>query len=108
MKQELRLVLSTISSRDEAVRLGRELVQEGLAACVSIVPGCLSIYEWDGKLEEESECLLLFKTSARRLPELMEALSERHPYELPERLAFEPIESGRDYLSWVLRQVEGA
>jgi uncharacterized protein involved in tolerance to divalent cations len=39
MKQELRLVLSTISSRDEAVKLGRELVREGLAACVNIVPG---------------------------------------------------------------------
>jgi periplasmic divalent cation tolerance protein len=67
----------------------------------------LSIYEWEGRLEEEAECLLLFKTSARRLPELMEALADRHPYELPERLAFEPVESGRDYLSWVLGQLEG-
>jgi len=104
---ELRLVLTTVGDRESALELARPLVEEGLAACVTLLPGALSIYEWKGALEQEHECLLLIKTRAGRLRDLERALRERHPYALPEFIAFDPAEVERGYLSWVLDQTGG-
>lgn len=106
MNHEIRLMLSTVGSREDGLALGRALVKAGLAACVTLVPGCLSIYEWEGRLEEESECLLLLKTSSGRLAELMEELARRHPYDVPEMLVLDPSTAGREYLAWVLAQCD--
>jgi periplasmic divalent cation tolerance protein len=101
---ELRVVLTTTADRESALELARPLVAEGLAACVTLLPGCLSVYEWKGTVEEEPECLLLIKTRAGRLRQLEQALRERHPYELPEMIALEPAQVERGYLAWVLDQ----
>lgn len=101
---EVRVVLTTTGDRESALALGRSLVEEGLAACVTLLPGALSIYEWQGSIEEEGECLLLVKTRAGRLRELEKNLRERHPYDLPEFIAIDPVHVERGYLSWVLDQ----
>jgi periplasmic divalent cation tolerance protein len=85
--------------------IGRELagglLQDRLAACVSIISGVTSVYSWKGQIQQDTECLLLIKTTARRYPPLERALRERHPYELPEIIAV-PIEQGLPaYLHWV-------
>jgi periplasmic divalent cation tolerance protein len=82
------------------------LVAEKLAACVNILPGAKSIYEWQGKVEKDEECVLLIKSRRDRLPQLEKRLLEEHPYELPELIAV-PIEEGlHSYLSWIDTQLD--
>lgn len=82
------------------------LVGEGLAACVNILPGAQSIYEWKGRIERETECVLLIKSRSDRMAALEARLLQEHPYELPELIAV-PIEDGlRPYLAWIDTQLD--
>jgi periplasmic divalent cation tolerance protein len=100
------LVLTTIGSEKEAIRLGRSLVERRLVACVNDVGAVRSFFAWKGKLEDSSERLLLMKTRSDRYPELESALKQLHPYEVPEIIAI-PIERGsKDYLQWIDDNVE--
>lgn len=101
----LRIALTTVGSADEGRRLGRLLVERRLAACVNLVPGLTSIYRWKGAVEEQSEILLLIKTTAESLPDLEAALRELHSYQLPEFLALNISAASRHYLDWVLESV---
>lgn len=95
------LVLTTIGSEDQAARLGRALVEKRLVACVNVVGPVRSLFLWKGKVEDESERLLLMKTRTDRFAELEAAIQELHPYDVPELIAI-PIERGSQaYLSWV-------
>ena len=99
--EAFRMVLVTAGSGDEASRIARALVEEGLAACVNIVPGVRSIYRWKGALKSETEALLFIKTSADLMDDLEEKIRTLHSYEVPEILAF-PIDRGNEaYLSWL-------
>ncbi|HVC46838.1 MAG TPA: divalent-cation tolerance protein CutA [Terracidiphilus sp.] len=98
---QARIVLTTAADQDEAARLARRLVDEGLAACVTIIPGAQSIYRWEGKVESATEVLVLIKTSAQQLPALEARLHALHSYLTPEFLVL-PIESGSTrYLEWL-------
>jgi len=100
------LVLNTCPDLATARALADHLVATRLAACVNIVPGIQSVYEWQGKVELGTECLLYIKTRRERYGALEQALRERHPYELPEIIAV-PIEAGLPaYLQWVDHQTE--
>jgi len=95
------IILTTVSSREDAERIARTIVSEKLAACVSIVDGVSSVYWWEGRVEEEKELLLIIKTSIDKLLELTRRLREIHPYRVPEILVL-PVAAGLpDYLTWV-------
>lgn len=81
--------------------LATSLVEERLAACVSIVPGVLSIYRWQDAVEREAEALLIAKTDTARLDALRARVSDLHPYDVPEILALPVAEGSRDYLAWL-------
>lgn len=95
------LILSTCPDADTAQRLARILVEERLAACVSLLPGAVSTYRWQGRVEQAAEVQLLAKTPADRRDALMARLAELHPYELPEILAVETAAGLPAYLDWV-------
>jgi periplasmic divalent cation tolerance protein len=101
----LRIVFSTIDREDRARTLAQQLVQENLAACVTIVSSVNSIYKWKGTLEESTEWLLVVKTSETRLAELMSRVRELHPYEVPEIIAFPIDAANAPYLEWALGQM---
>lgn len=95
------IVLSTIGGADEAERLAEQLVDRGLAACVNVIPGVVSIYRWKGRVERDEERLLLIKTREERFEALREAIVSLHPYEVPEVVAL-PIGVGHEpYLAWL-------
>ena len=96
-----RIVLTTVASPAEGVRLGRTLVEERLVACATLVPAVESIYRWQGKIESSAETLLLLKTTGDRLPALEARLTELHSYQTPEFVVL-AIESGsHPYLAWL-------
>jgi periplasmic divalent cation tolerance protein len=100
------LVLTTASSKDEARKIGRTLVERELAACVNIVPQVGSIYRWEGEVEEAEEWLLVIKTTRSAFERVRDAINELHSYGVPECIAV-PIESGSmEYLNWLGESVK--
>ncbi len=95
------IVLSTVDSISNASEIARSLVEEGIAACVNIVPGIRSIYRWQGRLCDEGELLLIIKTTEDRFEAARTRIRQLHTYELPEVIAI-PISAGdEDYLRWL-------
>ncbi len=96
-----RIVLISAPDLETGERLAREMVEQRLAACVSGLPGAFSIYRWQGKVERANEVLLIAKTDAARVPELMAWLEGAHPYDVPECIAIAPIELSPRYRQWL-------
>jgi periplasmic divalent cation tolerance protein len=95
------VVLNTCSSEAEAERLARLLVDQHLAACVSIVPRLRSFYRWNGAVESSEEWLLLIKSSRPLFEKLRAALDQAHSYEVPEVLALPVVDGAAAYLEWM-------
>ena len=101
------VVLVTASSRDEALLIGRRVVEKQLAACVTVVPNVVSIFAWEGKVCEEQEWLLVMKSNADVYAALEDEVKTLHSYEVPEILALSVEKGSRDYLAWVRAMTRG-
>jgi periplasmic divalent cation tolerance protein len=100
------LVLTTASSKDEARKIGRELVERMLAACVNIVPQVGSIYRWEDKVEETEEWLLIVKTTRAAFELVWEAIKQLHSYDLPECICVSIEDGSTEYLTWIGQSVK--
>ncbi len=104
--EQVYLAYVTAGSKSEAVAIGNELVEHGLAACVNIIDNMNSIYIWDGELQYDNEVVLIAKTTEARLPELMESIKSNHSYDCPCILTL-PVSGGNPaFLEWVAGQVK--
>jgi len=101
------VVLVTAPDAQEGERIGKTLVEEGLAACVNIIPDLRSLYLWKGELCNDSEVLLVIKTLENALDSLTRRVQKLHPYEVPEVLWLQVTGGSRDYLDWVIDAVKG-
>ena len=100
------LVLTTASSKDEARKIARALVERLLAACVNIVPQVDSIYRWEGEVEEGEEWLLIVKTTRAAFERVRDAIKELHSYDVPECICLSIEEGSVEYLSWIGQSVK--
>ncbi|MDE0106141.1 MAG: divalent-cation tolerance protein CutA [Bryobacterales bacterium] len=86
---------------DVAPEIARVLVRKRVAACVNVIPGLLSVYEWKGAIEEDAESLLVIKTREDRFRALEATIREVHPYETFELVAADVKMGSRAYLDWI-------
>jgi periplasmic divalent cation tolerance protein len=94
-------VLTNLPDSGSAFNLARELVRLRLAACANVLAPVTSFYRWEGREEETTEYPVLIKSTHARYSELESAIRARHPYDVPEIIAW-PIEQGLEaYLNWV-------
>lgn len=100
------LVLTTASSKDEARKIARALVERLLAACVNIVPQVDSIYRWEGEVEEGEEWLLIIKTTRAAFERVRDTIKELHAYDVPECICLSIEEGSVEYLSWIGQSVK--
>jgi len=101
-------VLTNLPDSESAFNLARSLVQLRLAACANVLAPATSFYRWEGREEQAVEYPVLIKSTRDAYPRLEQAIRERHPYELPEIIAW-PVDAGLpEYLAWVEREVPGA
>ena len=99
-------VYTTYPSIVEAEGMGRELVEQHLAACVNILPGMISHYRWQGALERAEEVVMLIKTRASLAEVVRAEVKTRHSYQTPAILVL-PIESiDQTYLAWLTAETE--
>ena len=101
------LVLTQMPDQASAQALARALVEERLAACVSVGAPVDSLYHWRGEIETAREVTVTIKTRSCHWAAVEAAIVARHPYELPEILAV-PIQHGLDrYLDWIRTETGG-
>lgn len=95
------VVLITVPNEDEAVKISKTLVEEKLAGCVNIVKNIRSIYFWKGKIEDDSEVLMIVKTSSDLFEELEKKVKSIHSYTVPEIIGIKINKGSADYLKWL-------
>lgn len=76
-------VYAIFANPDEADRIGRQMVEERLAACINIFAPVRSIYRWQGAIESADETAAIFKTSADRADALITRIASLHSYVVP-------------------------
>lgn len=102
---EIRIVYMTAGNVDEASRIAKALVQQRLAACVNIIDGMRSVYEWKGTLQEEREVVMIAKTHADCFPDLVKAVKEMHSYDCPCIVGLDVSGGNNAFLDWIRAQV---
>ena len=91
----------TAGSIGEAKNIGQMLVVQNLAACVNLLENMTSIYNWEDKLEESQEVVMIAKTRKTLMPKLIETVNCLHSYDCPCILEL-PIQGGNpEFLSWI-------
>ena len=100
-----RIVFTTAGSEEEARKIAHYLVENRMAACVNIVPQIVSIYRWQGKVEDAREWLLLIKTTEAAFEKVRRAIAELHSYELPECICLEITDGSPNYLQWIAESI---
>ena len=98
------LIYTTFENGDDARRVGRSLVEAGLAACVNILAPMTAIYRWQGALEEAGEVPVLIKSRRARQGELLEEAKRLHPYDTPALIVIDPAEVDEDFARWITDQ----
>ncbi len=99
------VVLLTGPDLETMGRLGETLVNERLAACVNLVPGLISVYRWQGAVEQAHEVLAIVKTTSDLVRALERKVGELHPYDVPEVIVLPVTGGSAKYLDWVTDSV---
>lgn len=95
------LFIVTVNRLDDGKKIAKILIENKLAACVNIIQNVISIYEWKGKMEEDSEYILLIKTTEEKSDLLIQKIQEIHSYETPECIGFRIEKGSESYLKWI-------
>lgn len=100
------LVYVTSPDANTALKLAHSCVKAGLAACGNVIPGMTSVYEWEGQVREEKECVLILKTTEETVDDLTSFLAARHPYENPCIVAVPMTGGSHKFLEWIESEVK--
>ena len=103
---EVNFIYMTAGSRDEARKIGKALVVSRLAACVNILDNINSFYMWEGKVQDETEVVMIAKTTAARVPQLVEKVKSLHSYDCPCIVSIPVSDGNRDFLDWIEEEVK--
>ena len=107
MKQTGKIVIFiTTGTEEEAHKIAELLLSKRKAACVNIVPRVDSSFWWQDKLDSARESLLIIKTRASLLQQVIALVKEVHSYSVPEIIALPIIGGNQDYLKWIDAETE--
>ena len=95
------IVITTVDSSSEAVKLAKHLVENKIAACVNIVGPSISVYNWENNLENSKEYILWIKTLTKNILSVSNTIKSRHSYDVPEIISFQFKSHNDDYSQWI-------
>lgn len=98
---QVSLLYTTFASKEDALRVARNLLEMQLIACANILPEIQSLYMWKGSLEDNREIAVTLKTTSEKIPELMKVLQDLHPYEIPVILEIPLYRTNESFAKWV-------
>jgi len=102
------LIYSTYPTQELAESTGAYLVDAGLAACVNVMPGMMSIYRWQGERHRDSETVMIIKTRASLAERVIADVRSRHSYANPALIVL-PVEGGsQDFIGWIMEETAAA
>lgn len=102
---KINMVYITAGNKDEAEFIGKTLVSSGLAACVNILPDMNSIYQWNGKIQNDAELVVIAKTLESKVPDLIEKIKSIHSYECPCILSLPVSDGNTAFMEWIADNV---
>ena len=102
----LNIVYITTKDKDEARKIGKELVQEKLAACVNIIDQMNSLYWWEGKVQDDNEAILIAKTKESLVSEVVKKVKSLHSYSCPCIISLPILDGNKDYLDWLEKEAK--
>jgi len=94
-------VLTTAPDANLAEAIVRRLLEERLVACGNILPGAVSLYRWEGRVQRDEEVVVIMKARADLVSRVLERAAQLHSYEVPELLVHEVADGSAPYLAWV-------
>ena len=100
------VVFITTADAEEAQRIADALLNERKAACINVVPRVSSRFWWQGKLDSAEECLLIVKTTASVLDDVVRLVKQHHSYDVPEIIALPIVGGSEEYLEWLGKEVK--
>lgn len=107
MKNEKTVVIFiTVGTDEEAKKIANILLSQRKVACVNILSGVSSFFWWHDKLDSVQESLLLVKTKAPVVNEIVGLVKEIHSYDIPEIIAVPIVGGNQDYLEWIGKEVK--
>ena len=96
---EVLVLITTESNKKNALRLAKLLIQNKLAACVSLKQ-IFSIYEWDDDIEETKEFEITIKSKPEFKDDLIDYLHKISTYDVPQ-IIYKKYESEIKYFDWL-------
>jgi periplasmic divalent cation tolerance protein len=99
------IIFITTAAGEQAHTIANLLLQHRKVACVNILPGVTSLFWWNGTIDAAEESLLIAKTTASRIDDVVRLVKESHRYDIPEVIAMPIVGGNCDYLEWIDREV---
>lgn len=103
---DLCVVLCTCPDKSSARDIACKVVEKEKAACVNIISGMVSVYRWEGRVQQSSECQLVMKTTHSALESLKKLVFDLHPYDVPEWIVVDVSDTSPDYGNWIRSTVK--
>lgn len=100
-----RFVYLTVGNTAEAKKIAHAVVKKKLAACATLMPQALSVYEWENEIQESAETLIFMKTTAQQFAALEQEIKRLHSYKCPCIVSLAIEEGSSDFLQWVNQQI---
>ncbi len=101
-------VFITTADDEEARLISQALLEQKKVACVNTIAGVSSQFWWQDKIDTENESLLIVKTAASLLDEVVTLVQEIHSYDNPEIIALPIVGGSQEYLDWIGRVLDEA
>jgi len=95
------VVYVSCKNMTEARKITNVVLEKKLAACVNMIRGIESMYWWEGKVQKDSEVLLIIKTKKTLFKGLSKTIKSIHSYTNPEIISLPIIDGNKDYLKWI-------
>lgn len=96
-----RVILTTCPDIAIAHHLAEGLLERKLVACVNLIPQMVSLYRWEGKIEQDQEVQLIIKTTERNISDIESYITSVHPYDVPEFVVLDINSGSQAYLTWL-------
>lgn len=99
-------IYMTAGSKGEAQKIGKALVESRLAACVNILDNMQSIYRWEEKIQQDSEVVLIAKTTDSLVSRLIDKVKSLHSYDCPCIVSLPILDGYPPFLDWIQNEVQ--